>query len=407
MGTSCAPSYANLYLGGWERNLFSNEGTAMYLHHILLWRRYIDDVLLIWTGSVELLNSFMELLSHNKFNLKFTIQFDTTTISFLDLRLVLREDGSIFSTLYRKETAGNTILHSASSHPRTLIHSIPYSQYLRIRRNCARDEDFEREARALYDRLLNRGYSKKVLKRAYQQAKQNLRDTLIFKQKVRDSHPTIKLITTFTAHQQEIRNLISNNWHFLSEDPVISKYVANVPQITYRRSRSISDAIVHSHLQSSISLTGAEGGNGTFRCGHCQFCPWIKEGIGCSLPRGGFHKLKGYADCTTTGIVYLAMCRCGAFYIGKTKRRFARRIQDHLYYLDVGLLYTPICKHIGLRHSYDPNFVTFFALEVISEPERGGNVDKKILQRETRWIYNQRATSPPGLNTALAFTPFL
>ncbi|XP_073448827.1 uncharacterized protein [Aquarana catesbeiana] len=154
MGTSCAPSYANLYLGGWERTLFSSEGASMYLRHILLWRRCIDDVLLIWTGSTNLLSDFMEFLSQNNFNLKFTIQSDAISIPFLDLRLVLKEDGSVFSTLYRKETAGNTILHFSSSHPCTLVHSIPYSQYLRLRRNCVGNEDFEREAKALYRRLL-------------------------------------------------------------------------------------------------------------------------------------------------------------------------------------------------------------------------------------------------------------
>lgn len=159
----------------------------------------------------------------------------------------------------------------------------------------------------------------------------------------------------------------------------------------------------------------------------CDQCPWIKEGTGCLLPqggfhkfkmyadcrtkegtecllpRGGFHKSKMYADCSTIGLVYLVICLCGTFYIGKTKRPFAKGIQDHLYYLDAELLYTPICKYIGLNHS----FVSFFALEVIPEPERGGDFNKKILQQENKWIFNQRATYPPGLNTALSFKPFL
>lgn len=82
-------------------------------------------------------------------------------------------------------------------------------------------------------------------------------------------------------------------------------------------------------------------------------------------------------------------------------------IQDHLYYLDAGLLYTPICKHVGLNHSYDPPYIKIFALEVISELERGRDIDKKILQQEAKWIFNQRATYPLGLNTALSFKPFL
>lgn len=164
---------------------------------------------------------------------------------------------------------------------------------------------------------------------------------------------------------------------------------------------------MHSHLPPVTPILGGTEGSGTYKCGQCDQCPWIREGVGCPLPRDGFHKLKGYADCRTTGIVYLAMCLCGAFYIGKTKRPFAKRIQDHLYYLDAGLLYTPICKHVGLNHSYDPSYISFTALEVIPEPERGGDIDRIILQKEAKWIFNQKATYPPGLNTALSYKPFL
>lgn len=37
IGTYCAPSYAKLYLGGWERSLFSDDTASIYVCHILLW----------------------------------------------------------------------------------------------------------------------------------------------------------------------------------------------------------------------------------------------------------------------------------------------------------------------------------------------------------------------------------
>lgn len=132
---------ANLYLGGWERSLFSNDGASTYLCHILLWRRYIDNVLVIWTGTSSERSEFMAFLSVNQFNLKF-MQSDTQSIPFLDLRLFMNPDESVYSTLYRKETVGNTILHYSSAHPHSLIHRTPFSRYLRLRRNCAREEDF-------------------------------------------------------------------------------------------------------------------------------------------------------------------------------------------------------------------------------------------------------------------------
>lgn len=54
MGTKYAPSHANLYLWGWERELFSSEDLEMYLCHALCWHRNIDDVLVIWTWGITL-----------------------------------------------------------------------------------------------------------------------------------------------------------------------------------------------------------------------------------------------------------------------------------------------------------------------------------------------------------------
>lgn len=44
MGTSCAPTYANLYLGGWQRSIFSGDTLSQYMSQALCWLRYIDDI---------------------------------------------------------------------------------------------------------------------------------------------------------------------------------------------------------------------------------------------------------------------------------------------------------------------------------------------------------------------------
>lgn len=40
MGARFALSYANLFLEGWQRDLFSNEAYDKYLASILCWHRY-------------------------------------------------------------------------------------------------------------------------------------------------------------------------------------------------------------------------------------------------------------------------------------------------------------------------------------------------------------------------------
>lgn len=128
------PSYANLYLGAWERMVFSEDRYISYLDHILCWYRFIDDLFLIWTGSKDLLVKFTWQLNINDLNLYFTFNLDPKHIPFLDLMIIKHIDGTIATYLYHKYTAGNPLLHASSVHPRPLVHSIPYVQFLRLHR---------------------------------------------------------------------------------------------------------------------------------------------------------------------------------------------------------------------------------------------------------------------------------
>lgn len=100
----------------------------MYLCHILLWHRYIDDVLMLWDGPKELLQTFVQLLNKNVFNLKFTKTCDQKRIYFLEI--FVKPDSTLGTTLFCKPTAENTIFKANSGHPSSLVKLIPYGQYL-------------------------------------------------------------------------------------------------------------------------------------------------------------------------------------------------------------------------------------------------------------------------------------
>lgn len=127
-------------------------------------------MLLVWTGTRDKLLSFVQLLDVNDFNLKFMFQFDKDQIPFLDLVIVKQLDGTLSTNLYRKPTAGNTLLYATSAHPKLLVRSNPFAQYLRLHRNCALESDFIIQANALRERLLLRGYSRTNLKNAFNKA---------------------------------------------------------------------------------------------------------------------------------------------------------------------------------------------------------------------------------------------
>lgn len=78
-------------------------------------------------------------------------------IIFLDVEIYKDLNNVLSCTLFRKPTSGNTILHSSSFHPRPLINSVPYSEYLRNKLNCSNEKDYKQEAKALKTQLLKRG----------------------------------------------------------------------------------------------------------------------------------------------------------------------------------------------------------------------------------------------------------
>ncbi|CAJ0952335.1 unnamed protein product [Ranitomeya imitator] len=81
MGSPCAPSYANLLLGWWEEVAVFGDSALGSDERIILWLRYIDDVLVIWRGGIDDfdmdtfevvkdLNLFIRRLKWKKFFLK-------------------------------------------------------------------------------------------------------------------------------------------------------------------------------------------------------------------------------------------------------------------------------------------------------------------------------------------------
>ena len=99
----------------------------------VLWKRFIDDIFLIWTHGMESLKEFIVHLNTVHPTLKFTSVISPTEIAFLDLIIYTTED-KLCTRLYTKDTERHMYLNFHSEHPLNLKRSIPYSQFLRLKR---------------------------------------------------------------------------------------------------------------------------------------------------------------------------------------------------------------------------------------------------------------------------------
>ena len=128
MGTKLAPSYANLFMTKFEEKY-------VYIHPLqpTLWKRFIDDIFHIWPHGMDSLLEFINHLNTVHSTIKFTSDISQTEIFFLDLTIYIKEC-KLYTRLYIETTDRYMYLYYFSEHPMSLKRSIPYSQFLTLKR---------------------------------------------------------------------------------------------------------------------------------------------------------------------------------------------------------------------------------------------------------------------------------
>ncbi|CAJ0943091.1 unnamed protein product [Ranitomeya imitator] len=80
MGSNVAPPYANIFMAAFEEKFVYTH--HLFQQHCLYWKRYIDDVFLIWRGDEISLSQFFNEINLCIPNLTFSITKDSHSVSF-------------------------------------------------------------------------------------------------------------------------------------------------------------------------------------------------------------------------------------------------------------------------------------------------------------------------------------
>ena len=91
---------------------------------------------MIWTHSLDDLQTFTTYLNNIHPTIKFTSNHSFTSIPFLDVSVSLC-NGTITTDLYTKPTDKHQYLLQSSCHPKHTKRAIPFSLALRLRRICS------------------------------------------------------------------------------------------------------------------------------------------------------------------------------------------------------------------------------------------------------------------------------
>ena len=412
MGTKLAPSFANLFMG-----YFEEKYVAPYSKQPFLWKRFIDDIFIIWTyGPDELTRSVTYLNSVHE-TIKFTCEHSIKSVDFLDVTIQISETNQLNTTLFCKPTDTHNYLLYSSEHPRHLLNGIPYSQLLRVRRICSDSSEFKRNAMMLCTHFIRRGYPKHLVKAAYERSNALDRDELLNKELLKSTSidpvrplkqatnttDTFYCITNHNPKNPPIREIINTNWDVLQKTKTTRNIFESNIIFGLRRNKNLSDHLVRASTKTKTQHQTHISTHPCNRSSQCRYCSKINHRghTNSKLTSKKFTTMTNI-NCQSSNIIYLITCTtCGIQYVGQTKNRLLTRFQGH--HFDIkNQNDTTVARHFNRCPSSRPAGFDGLELSVLSFIKNPSNSKAGQLERdreEKRWIHRLATVVPKGLNT--------
>ena len=386
MGTKLAPNYANIFMGDLEEKLLASYPTKP-----TVWIRYIDDIFCIFPDNPDKAQDFVDHLNKQHPTIKFTAEISLTSVNFLDTTVFKESDGSLSTKLYRKPTDTFQYLHYHSHHPSHQKKSIPYSQFVRVRRICTHKSDFFNNTDLMIKHMVARQYPMTLLLEAQKRAASLSRNDLLTP-KNHINTPTVPLVTNHTNKDQDIQNIIRNSLFLLENArPKFSHEYKFL--VTSKRSPNLKDSLVKSRLsnQQTQAQSRPFGSNPCTlpRCSTCQHvrtCTAVK-----SQSNGRTVKIPTTTNCHSTDIIYIIECnKCHKQYVGQTSNTLTTRLRQHLRDIRLKHDYKSIAQHFNMV-DHNIHDVIIFGVD------HAANLNTR-LRLEEAWIHVIGTYQPAGLN---------
>ena len=200
-----------------------------------------------WRIVVGPLDLFVEYLNNCLPSIKFEAETSLSSVNFLDVKVKLSPEGCLTTGLYTKPTDAHNYLSYSSCHPPKCRDSIPYSQFLRLRRICSDTSDFTNEAKIMASHFHRAGYPKKLLQDSFTKTYQLKREELLeYKQTYEreKDEKNLFLITTFHPSGNVLDNIIKMNWDMLDRSSASRPLLEYKITRGYRRPKNCRDTLI-------------------------------------------------------------------------------------------------------------------------------------------------------------------
>lgn len=390
MGTPMAPSVACLFMGWLEQQLLSNSPVPILTE---LWKRFIDDIFMLWTGTEEELLQFFEFINGYHTTIKFTMNHSTDSVSFLDVLISLK-NGYLQTDLFSKPTDTHAYLHSTSCHPRHMVKNIPYAQFLRLRRLCSDSNIFHSRCEEMEQNFIKRGYKREVLTEARAKASRIPRhQTLAYKQREK-KQSRVPIVVTHNPANPPLRTWFRELHPLLQVSQRMSKASPSPPILAERKCHSLRTLLMPSPLP-----IPNDDDAGCFRCmaDRCVLCRdhVVQARTFASHTTGETFTIRHKLSCNSSNIVYLLYCDAchQSQYVGETKLTLKERFYQHRSNIHLNKGFCTFVNHHFNQEQHSLQDMRCIAVERVHVRTKAARH-----KREQFWIRKLRTVYPCGLN---------
>jgi len=404
MGTKVAPSLANIFMANFE-----DTHVYPYPTKPAIWLRYIDDIFMVWNHGNESLNQFLTHLNLCHKTIKFTSDISPESINFLDTTIKIDTNRKLYTDLYCKPTDSHNYLLYESAHPKHIKRSLPYSQFLRIRRICSKLDDFDRNAASIAQHFIRRNYPPHQIEDALIKVRRKSREELLLpptKPTKQGFSPDLYLISTFDPETTPLKDIVLENWPLLGRtnntDTIFSKRIIH----GYRRNKNLKDTLVHAKIpKPPVNPKTLLSRSLDRRCKakNCRYCPKLdKTGKITCTTTGKIYTSKHHITCNSNNVIYCITCtKCLSQYVGQTKNSIKERFKAHFYSIkEPNKSNTVVGRHFSSPDHEGLSNVTIHVLDFILSPSESPASQRQRDDTERTWIHKLVSTAPYGLNVA-------
>eukprot|EP00061_Rhincodon_typus_P002169 g16803.t1 len=158
------PSFACLFMGYVEHSLFQSYAGP----HPQLFLRYIDDIIGAASLSCPESENFINFASNFHPAIMLTWSISDSSLPFLNISVFISGDRPV-TNIHYKPIDSHSYLDYTSSHPASCKDSIPFYQFVCLRRICSDEASFNKGSSGMSTFFLNRGFPSSVVDKALSQ----------------------------------------------------------------------------------------------------------------------------------------------------------------------------------------------------------------------------------------------